>query len=297
MIYLFLSIICSVALLLNFRLFPKYKVNTLVAISLNYWVCFITAFFLMPEGQKFNFNISHSYTLPFLLLGIGFILTFLLSGKSTQHAGMALTSIANNISLVIPVLVSIFWFQNAADFNYLNYIGLGLALIAMVLATYKGLDKGFRIDSSFILFSVFIFYGLTNTLLNYFNIKFILKPEETIPKTMVMLMGAIAAGVLCLIYIFLKEKKGITLKDIGASITLGIPNFLSFYFLLLALRAYHNNGALVYPLYNIGVIIGSSIVAIGAFKEKFSKINWIGLLLAVLAILLISNQGFINIMG
>lgn len=140
MLFLSLSILLSVLLLLNFRLFPRYDINTFQAIVFNYPVCFITGFLLLPAGQSFSIDFSQTWTWLALGLGVGFILTFLLSGASTQRMGITATSLANNLSLVIPVCFSLFVFQaggGAAGFDLLNYLGLVLALVAVGLSTYK----------------------------------------------------------------------------------------------------------------------------------------------------------------
>jgi multidrug transporter EmrE-like cation transporter len=295
MFYLLLSILCSVVLLINFRFFPKYGINTFQAIALNYVVCFGVGYLLKPAEVPFQLNFSADHTLPFLILGLGFILTFVLSGIATQKAGMALTSLANNLSLIIPVLCSLFIFGNSQKvFDTGNYAGMALAILAVGLATFKGFDKAKNketgLGGSLILIIVFVLYGLTNTLINYFNIKYLKDPANVIPYTMLMVLGAVVAGMCGLLYNFFRKKEKIESKNIVAAITLGVPNFLSFYFLIMALQHFANDGAFVYPIYNIGVIVLSSIIAIIIFKEKLSKLNIFGLFLAILAIALLSYQ-------
>ena len=293
MFYLFLSIIFSVMLLTNFRLYPKYEISTFQAIAFNYIVCFLTGLVLMPKGQSFELNFAENWTIYALLLGVGFIITFLLSGFSTQRMGMTATSLANNISLVIPVLCSLFIFKNQGrTFDAFNYLGLVLALVAVALSTFKKSNEKITGKGLDILLpiAVFLMYGITNTSLNYLNINYIKSPDRTVPVTLVMIFGAILAGMTILVIQVIRGKEKIALKNILASITLGVPNFLSFYFLILALTAYGNSGAFVYPLYNIGVILIAALVATIFFKEKLTAFNKIGLLLAVLAIVLISWQ-------
>jgi drug/metabolite transporter (DMT)-like permease len=293
MFYLFLSIIFSVMLLTNFRLYPKYNISTFQAIAFNYPICFLTGLALMPDGQSFELNFAENWTVYALLLGVGFIITFLLSGFSTQRMGMTATSLANNISLVIPVLCSLFIFKTQGrPFDALNYLGLALALGAVALSTFKKSNEKVAGKGLDILLpiAVFLMYGITNTSLNYLNINYIKSADRTVPVTLVMIFGAILAGMTVLIIQVIRGKEKIALKNILASITLGVPNFLSFYFLILALTAYGNSGAFVYPLYNIGVILVSALVAFVFFKEKLSALNKIGLLLAVLVIILISWQ-------
>ena len=247
----------------------------------------------MPKGQSFELNFAENWTIYALLLGVGFIITFLLSGFSTQRMGMTATSLANNISLVIPVLCSLFIFKNQGrTFDAFNYLGLVLALVAVALSTFKKNNEKITGKGLDILLpiAVFLMYGITNTSLNYLNINYIKSPDRTVPVTLVMIFGAILAGMTILVIQVIRGKEKIALKNILASITLGVPNFLSFYFLILALTAYGNSGAFVYPLYNIGVILIAALVATIFFKEKLTAFNKIGLLLAVLAIVLISWQ-------
>lgn len=299
MLFLILSILLSVVLLLNFRLFPRFNINTFQAIVFNYFVCFATGYLLLPEGQTFSIDFGQTWTWLSLGLGVGFIITFLLSGASTQQMGITATSLANNLSLVIPVCFSLFIFQTGGKtFDALNYIGLGLALIAVALSTLKKEVKtnvsapehtrtGLRV---LLPIAVFIMYGTTNTLINYINLNYIPSTDQTAVVTLTMVLGAIIAGVIMLGIRLLRGTEKLDRRSLIGAITLGVPNYLSFYTLLLALSQFGSNGAFVYPLYNIGVIVVAALVAALFFREKLSTANKIGLGLAILAIGLISWQ-------
>jgi drug/metabolite transporter (DMT)-like permease len=305
MLFLSLSILLSVLLLLNFRLFPRYEINTFQAIVFNYPVCFITGYMLLPAGQSFSMDFSQTWTWLALGLGVGFILTFLLSGASTQRTGITATSLANNLSLVIPVCFSLFVFQSgggAAAFDVLNYLGLLLALIAVGLSTYK---KETPVDPTpgevppapnrlgiqvLLPVAVFLCYGATNTMINYMNLRYIPSADKTVQVTLTMVVGAIVAGLVMLVIRIIQGKERIQVRSLVGAVTLGVPNFLSFYTLLLALSAFGSNGAFVYPLYNIGVILLAAVVAALFFREHLSTANKLGLGLAVIAIGLISWQ-------
>jgi uncharacterized membrane protein len=240
---------------------------------------------------------------------VGFILTFLLSGASTQRMGITATSLANNLSLVIPVCFSLFVFnagtQAGNGFDVLNYLGLVLAVVAVGLSTYKkGEERETQTPASATLHrptgrlganvllpvAVFLFYGATNTMINYMNLRYIPSADKTVHVTLTMVVGAIAAGLLMLAVRLVQGKETFQPKSLVGAITLGVPNFLSFYTLLLALSAFGGNGAFVYPLYNIGVILLAALMAALFFRERLSTANKIGLALAVLAIGLISWQ-------
>lgn len=299
MIYLILSILLSVILLLNFRLFPRFSINTFQAIVFNYLVCFTTGYFLMPAGQHFSVDFGQTWTWLSLGLGVGFIVTFLLSGASTQQMGITATSLANNLSLVIPVCFSLFVFNTGGKtFDLINYAGLVLALVAVALSTLKKSPANAEPSAAkprsglgvLLPVAVFIMYGTTNTLINYINLNYIPSTDQTAVVTLTMVLGAIIAGMIMMVVRVIQGKEKIELRSLIGAVTLGVPNYLSFYTLLLALSYFGSNGAFVYPLYNIGVIVVAALVALLFFQERLSTANKIGLGVAVLAIGMISWQ-------
>lgn len=304
MSFLFASVLLSVGLLLNFRLFPRFGVNTFQAIVFNYPVCFLTGYALLPANQSFTIDFTQTWTWLALGLGVGFILTFLLSGASTQRMGITATSLANNLSLVIPVCFSLFVFGTSGrPFDALNYAGIALAVVAVGLSAYKEKQESAdtisdheakrtrRVGSAALLpLAVFLFYGATNTMINYMNLRYIPSADKTLQVTLTMVLGAIGAGFLMLVVRLVQGKERFQPRSLAGAVTLGVPNFLSFYTLLLALSAFGGNGAFVYPLYNIGVILLAAGVAALFFRERLLLANKIGLGLAVIAIGLISWQ-------
>ncbi|WP_128543814.1 EamA/RhaT family transporter [Larkinella soli] len=294
MLFLLLSVLLSVLLLLNFRLFPRFGVNTFQAIVFNYPVCFLTGLALLPAGQSFSIDFGQTWTWLALALGVGFIITFMLSGASTQRMGITATSLANNMSLVIPVTFSLFVFGTGGKaFDLLNYSGLILALVAVGLSTFKKEEaRSGRVSGPDLLLplAVFAMYGITNTMINYMNIRYIQSGDRTLVVTLTMVLGAISAGLLLLLIRLIQGKEKLEGRNLIGALTLGVPNFLSFYTLILALSQFGGNGAFVYPLYNIGVILCSALVARIWFREQLLPINKVGLVLALLAIGLISWQ-------
>lgn len=298
MIYLALSVFFSVLLLINFRLHARFSVNTFQAIILNYPICFLTGLLFLPDNQHFDLDFIKPSTPWAMLLGIGFVITFLLSGASTQKVGITATSLANNISLIIPVIFSLVILKSSQKFDVWNYLGLVLAMIAVILSTIKKVgnfdNQAKNTSDWFLPLAVFVMYGITNTTFNFLNAKYVTASGNTIPFTLTILTGSIIFGSIVLTIRILQGKEKMQLKSFWAAFPLGIPNFLSFYFLLKALDAFQNNGAFVLPIYNISVILGSAIIALIFFHEKLTNVNKIGLALAVLAIGLISYQGILN---
>jgi multidrug transporter EmrE-like cation transporter len=162
--------------------------------------------------------------------------------------------------------------------------------VATVAAVDASTLKSVGVSGGLLVIGVFLMYGITNTAINFLNLNYIPNPDLTIPVTLVMVLGAMIAGSCLFVYTSWKEQKLPNKQTLIASVTLGVPNFLSFFLLILALTAFGNSGAFVYPIYNIGVILASSLIGILFFKEKLSLLNYTGLGIAFLAIVLISYQ-------
>ena len=70
---------------------------------------------------------------------------------------------------------------------------------------------------------------------------------------------------------------------------LGIPNYFSVYFLLLALRELH--AAIVFPTVSAGGVIAVTTTAVIFWREHPNRTAWIGIALAAAAVALLGLPG------
>ena len=295
MIYLLLTILLNVAIFMAFRSYSKFQINTLPAIVTNYLVCVITGSSFVGFGNvSAQLSVSHSW-LPYALgLGVIFVCTFYLMARSTQLRGVATTSVASKMSLAIPVIFSLFIFKigtNALD--GWNYLGILLAFVAILLVSKKektSEQTPFKLKHLTLPFMVFLLGGIIDTSLNYVNQYVIDESVESV-FPIAIFFTAFVGGTIMII----ATKTKVRAKDIIGGIYLGIPNYFSIYFQLKALRAFDNNGAIVYPTLNIGIIICATLASILLFREKLGKINLAGVGLAVIVIFLLSHQEIVKL--
>jgi drug/metabolite transporter (DMT)-like permease len=288
MLYLVLSVVFSVLLLVNFRAHARFQVDTRIAILLNYPVCFLTAYFHQPTAIPFHWPAAIDSAL-LMVMGIGFVITFLLSGFSTQKNGMAPTSLANNISLVIPVIINLFIFKTGGEITWSIAVGLVFSFAAIYFCSPQvSATAGVKPVVS-LLIAVFVAYGLTNTLFSYLNSTLSAQVGGTLTFIMMLLIGSMASSALVLVWKSVNGTLNWNRNSVLASIPLGLPNFFSFYFLLKALDAYQNNAAVVLTMYNLSVILLSAIAAYVFFKEHLSKRQWFGLAVGCVGIALLNG--------
>jgi uncharacterized membrane protein YdcZ (DUF606 family)/multidrug transporter EmrE-like cation transporter len=290
MTYLLLTILANVAIFMAFRGFSQFKVNTLPAIVTNYFICVVTGLmYTGPQAVASQIDTSANWFYFAGFLGVIFMTTFFLMARTTQLRGVAVATVASKMSLAIPVIFSLFIFKIAiGNLDFWNYLGIALAFVAiwMVSKPKAGTTAvPLSLKTLGLPLIVFLMGGLIDTSLNYANHHWITTEVEPVFPIMTFSFAFIWGIIFCLV-----KKIRFTKKDILAGILLGIPNYFSIFFQLKALSAFDNNGAIVYPSLNIGIIIGSTLAAVLFFKEKLQRVNQLGVLLAVVVILLLSHQ-------
>ena len=75
-------------------------------------------------------------------------------------------------------------------------------------------------------------------------------------------------------------------KSIIGGVALGVINFFSTYCIFQAMRCFDN--VILFPIYNIGVVSLTALIGWLVFKERLTWKNYLGLAIALIAVILIS---------
>lgn len=292
MFYLILTILANVAIFMAFRSFSKYDIKTFPAIITNYGVCVLTGVLYTGFSHvSQELDTSANWFYMAIALGVVFVSTFYLMARTTQLRGVSVATVASKMSLAIPVVFSLFILKlGTNNLDTWNYVGIVLAFIAIILVSKKksadtGKKQPLTLKYVALPLAVFLLGGVIDTSLNYANHHFVTEATESVFPIFIF-------GFAFIIGLGVALVQGIKFrwKDIVGGIYLGVPNYFSIYLQLKALSAFDNNGAILYPSLNIGIIIVSTLAAVLLFKEKLSRINTIGVILAIVVIVLLSHQ-------
>jgi uncharacterized membrane protein len=295
MLYLLLSVLIGTSLIFIFKLYQHYNVHTFQAIVINYITCIVVGLSFPGGIEVLQPEIFSQSWSPFAIaLGVIFIGTFYLMALTAQKVGVTAASVAAKISLVIPVLFSLLVLQNnLKEYTFINYVGMAAALVAIIMSSIRpgGGDDIPASPALALLLPLIIFVnsGIADSLINYTN-QYHLQPQQAGQFTMLTFTASAIVGILVLAYMLVTKKTRFFRKSILAGILLGIPNYFSIFFLIKALSAFENDGAFLYPVNNIGIILTGALGAVLFFKERLTKINIIGIGIAILALILISYQ-------
>ncbi len=281
MIYLIASILSTTSIFIVFRLAKDYSCKLNLLITLNYLVASVLGFAVL---LKFDFSlfIIDNHWLPYgVALGILFILMFFLIGNSSQKAGIAVTTLANKLSLVFPVFFSLFFFDE--QITAIKYIGLFLALTAVLLTVYKkDLKKTNRVYFALPLI-LFVGSGITDSLIKYVQATQISAAQTTAYTTFVFFV-AFLCGLIISLLKTTTNSNPLHAPSWFFGLLLGLVNFGSLYFFINALNKSNMESSLVFALNNMSIVALSALFGAFLFKEKLNKFNIAGILLALLSL-------------
>lgn len=284
MLYLLLSILGSAAIMIVFKLYDRFKINTAQAIVVNYFIAAALSFLFDDSGITFQEAPNQPWFLNAIFMGVLFITLFNIIGLSAQKIGVSVTTVANKMSLIIPVLFSVFYLGESS--NWVKFTGIGLALVAVVLTSIQA--ERTDVDTRYAFYPLIVFAGsgFIDAFFKY-NQVFTLGENGNKPFTGWIFLTSFTLGIGFLIQQYLRHRRIMTVKDILGGIALGIPNYFSVFFLLKSLSQ-GMEGSVVIPVNNMAIVAVSAIAGIGLFGEKVSKMNILGIILCVASIAMIA---------
>lgn len=246
-------------------------------IFFNYLVAIGVCYLLFNE-QLTVVSIKNSFSWITVLLGILMPSIFYFLNKSLNKSGLAKTDIFQRLSLIIPVILSFYLFNEL--FSWSKFFAIILAFISIVFLLYKKSTKEGKFNS-FYLIAVFIGYGTVDTLFK------ILATNKNLPYIAALFLVFILCAIVSVFYLLFNNGK-LKLKFVLYGLVLGILNFSNIFFYMKAHKIFSYSPTLVFITMNLGVIIGGSLIGKFYFKEKLTKNTITGIVLAVFSVILLA---------
>jgi drug/metabolite transporter (DMT)-like permease len=221
-----------------------------------------------------------------------FIVMFYAIGKSTQEAGVAVTTVAVKMSVIFPIAFSI-WYDTNDTLTPVKITGILLALLSVYLTVYRKTDRTF--DFKVVLLPVFLFIGMgiVDSFVKFAQSAYI-NGELAPAFSSVVFACSLVVGLVILPFNKPAIKSITKPKTWLLGALLGLANFGSMYFLLLALNhidiatGQQAMGSVIFGINNIGIVMLSVIIGFLAYRERPKPINWIGIGLSIISIFLLA---------
>ena len=284
MIYLVLAIVFSAGVFVTMRFFKRFGLDNHQALMWNYVFATVTGFLMCDRFDTVPELVGEPWFGLSLLTGFWFIFTYLLMTASTQSSGVTVTSLSSKLSVVLPTMAGVLLFHETLGWQVA--IGIVLALAALVLVVGGGNSSSSNEKRTSWLLPVLIFFGTgTGDILMKLNEQRNTADDMSFMIAFIYLIAMLFGAVL-VAYDLLRGKSKWQNKSIVGGITLGVINFFSTYCIFHAMRCFDN--VVLFPVYNIGVVSLTALIGWLVFKEKLTWKNYLGLAVAIIAVVLIS---------
>jgi drug/metabolite transporter (DMT)-like permease len=274
-------------LLIFFKLFDKYKVNSVLAIAINYMVAAIVGSFFIEPVPLSGTDID--WIAISCCLGFMFSIVFNLSNKATEKVGMGITSVAMKLGVVFPVLIGILLYKE--DFQLVNYIGLllGFSSIYFINKPSKGVE--YKYNKLIFILPLLVWFGsgICDSAVQLIQKSFPVPASNGMFSFTAFLSAAISS----IAFVLFKRMKW-DIKSLIGGVALGIPNYFSIYFLVKALQEMHKEfqmeSSSLFMINNLSIVVLSVGIGLVFFREKLDRLKIFGLFLALVSLYLINYK-------
>lgn len=261
------------------------------AILFNYLTCGILGNLLSGSDAVILTDFWNRGWFPYtLLIGVFFISIFFAIGETAQKLGVSVSMVAAKLSVVIPILFAVIWYDETLGF--VQIAGILISLTAVYLISRKEGHAEKHGKLAYVLpLVVFLGSGVIDTSFNYITKNWNADNADSHFGAYTVTTAfsfAFVIGTLVMVYLLATGKQTLQVKNILWGIALGLPNYFSMFFLVKTLSHFSSGSAIIFPINNIGIVALSALVSVYFFAEKMSKQNLAGLALAALAIILIA---------
>jgi drug/metabolite transporter (DMT)-like permease len=285
LIWITLSIGCSITVSIMLKLAKRYQVDVFQAVVWNYSAAILLSWALLrPEFR----HLKEAPVISYIALGLLLPSIFVVLGISIRLSGIVRTELAQRLSLLISVVAAFFIFSEKA--TLLKLVGIALGFVAIILTVPRQNDNKNRRPGAngwLYLLIVLAGFGVIDILL-----KQIAASKDVSYNTSLFFVFVLAFGFSFIVLVYQVAKKSIKFSwpHIFIGWGLGITNFSNILFYLKAHRALANTPSTVFSIMNIGLIAAAALTGFLIFKEKLSVMNKVGIAVAIIAVIIIARS-------
>ena len=177
-----------------------------------------------------------------------------------------------------------FGFEFNEALSFIRIIGIVTALAAFWLTFYRKDKSKAKLKYLFLPLLLFIGNGSNDSLLKISQELYITDDYTMFLAT--AFSTSLLLGLLIIIGRTFIKKRKIEIKNIIAGVILGLLNWGSTLYFLKGLSKF--DVSVFIPIFNVSIVTLSALIGLFMFKEKLRTINWVGILLAITAIITIA---------
>ncbi len=277
MAYLFLAIASSALIAIIMRISSRTVRGNISMLAMNYLTClllgaFYAEFHLFPVRSA-GFPVTAAMG---AFNGILYLAGFVLLQYNTRKNGLVLSSVFMKLGLLVPIVLSVFLFAEIP--TGMQCIGFVLAVGAIIMINY---EKGTSFSGSKLpLVLMLLAGGSADAMSKVFEVY-----GSAVHTDLFLFYTFLSAFLLCIVLI-LRKKERPDKYALMFGVLVGIPNFFSAKFLLMALN--HLPAVIVYPTFSVASILVVTLAGVCLFKERLRRLQWTALILILAALIMLN---------
>lgn len=279
MVWFLASVVFSSAIYLVFRAAGQKLQILLPMVVINYFVCGLLGLGLVQYHQGWQ-HVQPSLLVFAGVIGTLFITMFNIMGLTTQKMGVTIASVVSRVSLVIPFLY--FLLVEGGSISLGSAIGVGLAVIAIVLVVGKGTKTAKTRKSAWLPITVFIGYGVIDVLLKYAN-----ETGRLIGGKHLLTWATFSVAGILGIAVWIIRKDPLERGHLFWGVVLGLVNYAAIFCFFQGLSFSGLASTVLFPLNSVLIMLLSTLGAVGLLKERLTARKWWGVITAASAIYLL----------
>jgi len=281
MIYLILAIISSASISILMRISEKYMKNEMAMFMANYGVCMMLSLLFMKDvaqvGQQFA-------SAGFVTLGLGvlsgimYLANFLFYKYNMKENGIVMSATFMKLGVLVPTIMAVLVFGE--KLTGLRFAGIAMAVVAIVIIHFEkdAISKSKHVMGLLLLL---LLSGFTDSLANVFEKMGAAESKD------IYLLVTFGTAFFITIFVILYKKVKVGKMELLFGALIGLPNYFSSRFLLLALEEV--DAVLVYPTYSVATMIVIMLAGVCAFQEKIGKKKLVALAMILVALGLLNS--------
>jgi len=277
MLFLLLAILSSAMISIIMRASASRVSAKMSMLAANYLVCALLGVsyagfdVVVPQASGFGVTLWLG-----VLSGVLYLLGFVAFQANTRNHGIVLTSVFSKLGLLVPMVLSLVLFREVP--STAQWAGFCIAVAAIVLINWQkgGAARGFGIS----LLVMLLFNGGADAMSKVYEVY----GSASLSEQFLFYTFAVALVLRVALVVCKGEKPGV--RDILFGAAIGIPNFFSSKFLLLALTELP--AVVVFPSFSIATMLMVTIAGILVFRERLRKTQWVALIMIIAALFLLN---------
>ncbi len=287
--FLILCILSSTGIFIVFKSIDRFRLPSLPVILINYLTATLLGLLLTSYPLRISSLTAKEWFPISVVIGVLFIVMFFLVAYSSRKAGISITTVASKMSVIFPIVFSMV-IDSTDRFTPVKGTAILCTLAGVALTVYQPKNGKTDWSSVYIPLLLFAGMGLVDSLVKYAQHRYV-TDGEVAPFSSVLFLNAFISGLIVVGLMPRYYRSFLKGAVWGWGVLLGAVNFGSVFFLVRALNYLQPGGSsmdssVIFGINNIGIVTLSVMTGLFIFREKLRALNWVGIGLSAIALIL-----------